>query len=147
MDTERDELGYLIFRICRAQNNLANTIFSEIGLFRGQPPVLFQLGKHKELTQSQLADMLEVTPATLTNILHRMEKTGLINRTRDAGDNRISRVTLTALGEERLAQAFALSQRIEDRTFDSFSEDEKKTIRSFLKQIHTNLTDYTHPPA
>jgi DNA-binding MarR family transcriptional regulator len=141
MDTERDELGYLIFRICRAQNNLANTIFSEIGLFRGQPPVLFQLGKHKELTQSQLADMLEVTPATLTNILHRMEKTGLINRTRDAGDNRISRVTLTALGEERLAQAFALSQRIEDRTFDSFSEDEKKTIRSFLQQIHTNLTD------
>jgi DNA-binding MarR family transcriptional regulator len=147
MDTERDELGYLIFRICRAQNNLANTIFSEIGLFRGQPPVLFQLGKHKELTQSQLADMLEVTPATLTNILHRMEKTGLINRTRDAGDNRISRVTLTALGEERLMQAFALSQRIEDRTFDSFSEDEKKTIRGFLQQIHANLTDYTHPPA
>jgi DNA-binding MarR family transcriptional regulator len=141
MDTERDELGYLIFRICRAQNNLANTIFSEIGLFRGQPPVLFQLGKHKELTQSQLADMLEVTPATLTNILHRMEKTGLINRTRDAGDNRISRVTLTALGEERLMQAFALSQRIEDRTFDSFSEDEKKTIRGFLQQIHANLTD------
>jgi DNA-binding MarR family transcriptional regulator len=141
MDTERDELGYLIFRICRAQNNLANTIFSEIGLFRGQPPVLFQLGKHKELTQSQLADMLEVTPATLTNILHRMEKTGLIARTRDAGDNRISRVTLTALGQEKLTQAIALSQRIEDRTFDSFSEDEKKTIRSFLQQIHTNLTD------
>ena len=91
MDTERDELGYLIFRICRAQNNLANTIFSEIGLFRGQPPVLFQLGKHKELTQSQLADMLEVTPATLTNILHRMEKTGLINRTRDGPSPALSR--------------------------------------------------------
>jgi MarR family transcriptional regulator, organic hydroperoxide resistance regulator len=138
--TKEKDLGYLLFLVSRGHHNLANRIFQEIGLYRGQPPVLFELGKHDGITQSELAETIEVTQATLTNILNRMEASGLVTRQRDSEDARCSRIHLTEEGREKLKQAIHQTLVKEEIAFEGFTQEEKVQLNDYFKRIHTNLT-------
>ncbi len=58
------------------------------------------------MSQSEIAQQLDVQGATVTDMLQCMEETGLVYRERDADDNRIVRVYLPPMGgqKERLAE-------------------------------------------
>jgi MarR family transcriptional regulator, organic hydroperoxide resistance regulator len=138
--TEKSELGYRLFLVSRAHHNQASRMFGKVGLFRGQPPVLFKLGEHEGRTQSDLAEKLELTPATLTNILTRMEHSGLIERRTDSVDCRCSRIFLTDEGREKLSQAIEQTQKMDEAAFASFSLEEQNQLDQYLERIHQNLT-------
>ena len=138
--TEKSKLGYRLFLVSRAHHNLAFREFGQIGLFRGQPPVLFELGKEEGRTQSELAEKLELTPATLTNLLTRMEHAGLIERRTDASDSRCSRIYLTDAGRVKLSQAIQQTEKMDGIAFAGFSPEEHNTLNQFLERIHQNLT-------
>ncbi len=52
------------------------------------------------LSQRELADRFHIKPATVTNMLQRMEKSGLIRRESDPKDQRIQRLFATENGME-----------------------------------------------
>lgn len=133
-------MGFLLFLVSRAHHNLATRTFSKLGLFRGQPPVLFELGRNDNLTQTELAEKMEVTPATMTNLLRRLELSGLVNRERDVLDGRISRVSLTQRGVDVVARARELAEGMDRVLFAGFSPHELDTMRDFLQRMHANLT-------
>ena len=54
--------------------------------------VLCALWQEEGLTQTELAERLAVRPATVTNLLQRLERKGLVRRVPDADDQRVSRV-------------------------------------------------------
>lgn len=134
------KLGALLSLVSRAHYNLANQVFERVGLFRAQPPVLFALGQKDGITQSELAEYLEISTPTLTNLLRRMEAAGLISRVHDPADARVSRVYLTATGKTVLAQAYILGAEMDEVAFAGFSSEERERLNEFLKRIHTNLT-------
>lgn len=137
--TEKNRLGYLLFLVSRGHHNLANRVFSQAGLSRGQPSVLFELGKNDGITQTELAKTIEVTQATLTNMLHRMEAAELINRVRDSEDARFTRIYLTDLGRQMLVQANELKEVMEQTAFAGFTSEEQQILKKYLERIHTNL--------
>jgi len=137
---EKINLGYRLFLVSRAHHNQASRMFGEIGLFRGQPQVLFKLRDQEGLTQSELAEKLELTPATLTNLLTRMEQAGLIERRTDALDSRCSRIFLTDNGRIKLAQAVEQTQKMDAAAFAGFNPNEQDLLNQFLERIHRNLT-------
>lgn len=137
--THFHENGRLLFLVSRAHHNLADRVFGQIGLSRGQAPVLFELRHQDGLNQSTLAEKMELTQATMTNLLHRMEKSGLINRMRDSKDNRYTRVYLTPHGKEILDRAFDLAYQMEDISFAGFSNEEQIIIQSYLERLHANM--------
>lgn len=138
--TEKNNIGYRLFLVSRAHHNQAFREFGLIGLFRGQPPVLFELGKHEGRTQSELAEQLELTPATLTNLLTRMEHAGLIERRTDSADCRCSRIYLTEAGRVKLSQAIQQIEKMDEEAFRGFSHDELNQLNQYLERIHQNLT-------
>ena len=93
-----ETLDFLLAQNCHLHHTRAHHLFETLGLYRGQPPVLFELWEQEGLTQKELAVRLGVTPATITKMLQRMEKAGFIQRKQDSGDQRISRVYLTEAG-------------------------------------------------
>jgi MarR family transcriptional regulator, organic hydroperoxide resistance regulator len=125
--------------VSRAHHNLASQVFEQLGLHRGQPPVLFELGNQDGMTQSELAKKMEVTPATMTNMLHRMEQAGFITRSRDQGDIRVSRVFLTENGKTILNQAREAADKMDQSAFANFSTEEQNQVGDFLERIHRNL--------
>jgi MarR family transcriptional regulator, organic hydroperoxide resistance regulator len=138
--TDKNQIGYRLFLVSRAHHNQAFRMFGEIGLFRGQPQVLFQLGDHEGRTQSELAEKLELTPATLTNLLTRMEHAGLIERRTDLADCRCSRIFMTDAGRTKLSQAVEQTHKMDEIAFAGFTPEEQELLNQYLERVHQNLT-------
>jgi MarR family transcriptional regulator for hemolysin len=90
----------------------------QFGVTRAKWTVLARLDRFEGLKQSELAEMLDLQPITLTRLLDRLCANGLIERRPDPNDRRANRLYLTPaarpllerlgeLGEELMAMAFA----------------------------------------
>lgn len=86
------------FRAARIQRQLSFRALGEKGLYPGQAGCLWIVHHHEGIAQSELADMLHVARPTITVMLQKMEKAGLIRRQVDDADQRLTRIYLTEEG-------------------------------------------------
>jgi DNA-binding MarR family transcriptional regulator len=136
---EPQTLDFLLAQVSRLHHARVHQLLEALGLYRGQPRLLFILWDQDGLTHKELAAMMQVTPVTITKMIQRMEKAGFVQRRPDLADQRISRVYLTDAGRAVQAQVEATWQQMELEGFAGFSDDERVTLRRFLQQIRTNL--------
>ena len=141
MNNVEKNLDFLLGQICRLHYNLAGRELESVGLHRGQPRLLLVLTREDGSTHSQLAKHLEVTPATITNMVKRMEQGGFVIRRRDTEDERVSRVYLTKAGQAIIESIKTKMNYINDRTFADFSEAEQAQMRDFLLRVLANLLE------
>ncbi len=86
--------------------------WAELGLTTAQLRVMFYVRAQPGVTAGELANRLSVTPPTISGIVDRLVKLGLIRRDDDRADRRLVRNHLTDLGEasctrlERGAEVF-----------------------------------------
>ncbi len=132
-------LDFLLAQVCHHHHLRANALLEAIGLYRGQPPVLFALWEQEGLTHTELAERLQNTPATITKMLQRMEKAGFVQSRPDANDQRVSRVYLTEAGRAIQAQVQTVWDTMEADTFAGFNAEERLLLRRFLQRILQNL--------
>jgi DNA-binding MarR family transcriptional regulator len=137
--TEPETMDFLLAQICRLHHSRAHALLETIGLYRGQPPVLRALWEREGQTHSELAEFLQVTPATTTKMLQRMEKAGFVVNKVDSGDQRISRVYLTETGHAIRGKVQEVWQTMEKETFDGLNMEERVLLQRFLVQIRENL--------
>jgi DNA-binding MarR family transcriptional regulator len=135
-------IGFLISRASLAHRNIIDHQLNTSGIHRGQPPVLFALQKYDGMSNSEMAEFLGVTPATLTNKIKRMEKAGLVIRKRDPEDKRFSRIYMTEKGRGIMAQLKASVREIENKLLMGFSKDEITILRGLVQRILHNVDRY-----
>lgn len=131
--------GYLLARACKAHRGRVGAGLSEVGLHVGQEMVLSHLWTEDGLTPSELAERLGVEPPTVTNMLSRMEKGGLLERCRDPKDARCTRVYLTERGRELREPVERRWEAVQERAFAGFTAEEEDLLRELLIRIHDNL--------
>ena len=138
-----ESIDFLLAQICRLHHARAHTLLEELGLYRGQPPVLFALWEQEGATHGELAARLHVKPATITKMLKRMEKAGFVERRSDPADQRVSRVYLTDAGRSIRNEVEQVWCTLEDETFVGFSPEERMLLRRFFLQMRDNLIQVT----
>jgi DNA-binding MarR family transcriptional regulator len=111
----------------------------QIGLHRAQATLLCRLFDHDGMTQSEIAEQLSVQGATITNILQRMEETGLVTRRRDRDDNRLMRVYLTDAGRKQERAITDQFMKVEEAIFEGLGQQERIVLRRILKQMLQNM--------
>ena len=137
--TSPDSVDRLIGEVCGMHHKRAHALLEALGLYRGQPRLLFALWQEEGLTHSELADRTRVRPATISKMVQRMEKAGFLQRRADDEDQRVSRVYLTDAGrgvQDRVDAAFA---QLERETLAGFDDEESELLRGFLVRIRDNL--------
>lgn len=134
-----ESIGALLVQICKAHRNKAQELLSRIDLYPGQEFLLINLWPEDGLTQSEVAESLCVQPATVTKMLDRLVKTGLVQRVQDSGDQRVSRVYLTEKGRELLEPIEQVWEELEQISFANLSLEERLLLRRLLLQVHENL--------
>jgi DNA-binding MarR family transcriptional regulator len=134
-----DRIGHLLARMCKRLRVRAHASMEKIGLYRGQHFALRALWQQEGITHSELAEWLNVRPATVTNMVKRMEKAGLVERRRDAEDERVSRVYLTEAGRDVQDAVEGVWRKLEEQTFAGFSPEELDQFNQFLLRIQDNL--------
>ena len=136
---DSDSLNYLLTQVCKLHYAQSHGLLEQIGLYRGQPPVLEALWRQEGLTHGDLAQQLHVQPATITKMVQRMERTGFVVRQRDTEDERVSRVYLTAKGRAIQADLEHVLHTIETRTYAGFSAEERELLGLFFARMRGNL--------
>ncbi|NTV90143.1 MAG: MarR family transcriptional regulator [Clostridiales bacterium] len=137
-----DTIDALFERIKRLQHNRTVKLLEELGLYYGQPPILFVLWKHDGSTQTELSQDLRLTPATVTVALKRMEKADLVIRKPDEQDSRVSRVFLTEKGWALKEPVENITMQIEAETFANLTAMEKTILRRLFLQMEENLLKF-----
>ena len=90
---------------------------------------------------SDLADHSITKLSTMTRIVQRMSKDGLVACAPNENDRRITMVSITEKGELAGKSAWEEAKRIAARAFDGFSAAEKRQLVSLLKRLDNNLAD------
>jgi len=137
-----DSFGFLLLHLGRAHHSLIRKQMHRLGLHRGQPPVLFALHKQDGMSNSDLAEFLEITPATLTNKVKRMEKAELVLRRRDPADERVSRIYLTDKGRGLMDELRRSVVEKDAAMLEGFSKSEKKQLKDDLLKVLKNIETY-----
>ena len=118
------------------------------GLSEVNPMILAML-KHMEQKQPQsfsqrdMARMLDVSPAAVTNSLKAMEKSGYISREPEQGDARRNRVELTEKGRAAVEGCEAALLAVSQRMLAGFSPEEQELLAEFRGRMLNNLRGTT----
>ncbi|HOU12839.1 MAG TPA: MarR family transcriptional regulator [Anaerolineae bacterium] len=134
-----ESLDFLLAQVCKVHRARVHTLFEELRLYHGQPPLLFALWDQDGQTHTELAGRLHSQAATVTKMVQRMEKAGFIERRNDPSDQRVSRVYLTDAGRNIREDVNQVFRRLEDETFADFTLEERVLLRRFFVQMRDNL--------
>lgn len=136
---EKESLHALFLQVLRYHFIRYHHLLGQIGLHRGQPLVLALLWEKDGRTQGEIAEALYLRPATVTVVLRRMEKAGLLKRKNDPRDLRVVRVYLTRRGKSLKKKVQAIHATLEEECFAHFTPEEKALLQEFFIRMRENL--------
>lgn len=134
-----DSLYSIFSQVIRFHYYRVHMLLEKVGVYPGQPHLLFTLAKQDGQSQKDLAEKLHIKPATITVMLSRMEKAGFVKRCPDKDDHRVSRVYLTEKGKNLLVEVKEALKTIESDCFNNFTVEEQLLLRRLLMQMRDNL--------
>lgn len=127
-------------RIMRSRHRLIERSLSEIGIHSSQHFALMYLSDHPgAVSQVQLAELLNVTPASVARTIKSLEAGGYILRSDAADDGRRNEITITDKGRCVVETSRAVFDRINELAFDGFSEEELAMLERFQKKMIRNI--------
>jgi DNA-binding MarR family transcriptional regulator len=88
----------LLWAVTHALHSTSKRLEATVGVTGPQRLALQMIGRFPQITAGQLARLLHVDPSTLTGIVQRLVRRGLIQRKPDAQDGRRTLLGLTAQG-------------------------------------------------
>lgn len=133
-----DDLLKLDEQVCFALSVAARNVIAlyrpvlePLGLTHPQYLVMLALWERDPLTVKELSRLLSLDPATLSPLLKRLERAGLVSRNRDPADERALAVTLTRAGRTLRERALEVPPQVIERLGMDLGE---------LTSLHATLT-------
>ena len=126
-------------RLIRMYYSRIQSQLAEVGLYSGQPPILMLLYKNDGMSQKEMARALNLSPATMTVTLKRMEKAGLVLRELDEHDQRILRVQLSEKGREMCETGESRIGVVTAELLEGFTLEEQQQLNEYLGRIARNM--------
>jgi DNA-binding MarR family transcriptional regulator len=91
------------------------------------------LDVHDGLTAGELAEAASLSPGAVTTVLDRLERMGLVTRTRDEADRRRVLVELTSKARELAYSAYGPISGYARGFIEQLTDEEVETISRFLE--------------
>jgi DNA-binding MarR family transcriptional regulator len=109
----------------------------EDGFSQGEAHILAQLAEHSPATVGELHRGLSHRRSTLTSILDRLEKRGLVTRAIGPADRRTFVVTLTADGRKAARRVYDHLAELERRIAAQLTQAESRALEKALDVVAT----------
>jgi DNA-binding MarR family transcriptional regulator len=132
--------GFILNDVARLLRTAFDRRVRSLGLTRSQWWVLNHLFRNDGVTQSELADILEVEKATLGRLLDRLETKGWVRRESDADDRRAKRVFLTEEVEPALKGMRAAAADLRRDALAGLSAEDQTRFVDALLAVKANLS-------
>ena len=140
MDSDKSLQG-LFLQTTRLHFLRSHSLMGITEVHHGQGGLLVALKYKNGQTQKELANSMGRKPATMTVMIQRMEKNGLVKKEQDKEDQRTTRIYITKKGEEEYKKVRKIFDQMEEEMFVNFSAEEKIVFKRLLMQIQDNFLE------
>lgn len=130
-----EELLIALRKVIRAIDLRSKQLSREVGLTGPQLLVMRNIGKQPGIMVRQIADNINLSPATVTSILDRLEARKIAHRIRSTEDKRKVGVFLTEVGQQALAEAPLPFQEHFTNRFRQLEDWEQSQMVATLQRI------------
>jgi DNA-binding MarR family transcriptional regulator len=135
------QLCFALYAASLAMTKAYRPLLEPLGLTYPQYLVMLVLWEGDGLTVSQLGERLALDSGTLTPLLKRLQALQLLQRQRDAADERRVLLQLTPAGRQLRALAAAIPRRLAQASGCDLAELGELTTR--LHALRSRLSDHT----
>jgi MarR family 2-MHQ and catechol resistance regulon transcriptional repressor len=122
-----------------------DSVYGKYGLTTEQFGILTSIKSRGPLRPSDLSQILERTPNSISMLIDRMVKSGLVRRTRDRKDRRTVTVSLTSKGEAAVEPAIPAGWEFIHQILSSLSLNDQRSFAGILETVKCELTGYLNP--
>ena len=134
--------GFQIYKIKQLGDRVFEKILTAQGIeaFNGaQGRILYVLWQEDGVPIKTISERCGLAITSLTTMLERMEKSGLIIRQQDSGDKRKTLIFLTDKAKTLKEDYDAVSDRMSTIFYQGFTEEEIRNFEEHLERIRLNL--------
>ncbi len=131
--------GFLLNDVARLLRTTYDRRVKSLGLTRSQWWVLTHLFRAQGVTQSELAEALEIEKPTLGRLLDRLETKGWVRREHDAKDRRAWRVYLTDTVEPAMKTMRSVAGELRRDAMAGLSAEDRERFVDLLIAVKSNL--------
>jgi DNA-binding MarR family transcriptional regulator len=136
---DEDYIGYSITDVGRLLRTVFERRVRAFGLTRAQWLVIARMRRRPGLSQSEIADLLEIEKASAGRLIDRMEAKGWLQRRDDASDRRINRLHLTPEAEQLHAAIWPIAEATVDTALGDLSTEERRLLTGLMTRVKAKL--------
>lgn len=129
----------LIGRVASALREAHDKALTQFDLTTSQGAVLINCLQGEANTPAKLARFNDLDISSVSRMLDRLEKRGLVTRLRNGKDRRQVIVKVTPRGRALVKRAVPVAARVAANAWQNVSEEEKQTLRNVVYKILGNL--------
>jgi MarR family transcriptional regulator for hemolysin len=134
-------IGLRLARTARVVTQAFERAMAEAGGSASAWQVLLLVRSGQWGTQSQMAEAMGVTGATLTHHLNALESQGLVRRWREDDNRRVQHVELTPDGEATFDRLRGVAMRHDERLRSILSEAETAELAALLDRLQSGVEE------
>src|SRR5262245_16777919 len=132
-------IGYTITDVARLMRTVFERRVRAFGLTRAQWLVIARVHRRPGLSQSEVADLLEIEKASAGRLIDRMEAKGWLTRSADSHDRRINRLHLTPAADRLHATIWPLAETTVDEALGDLSSEERRHLTRLMTRVKSKL--------
>jgi MarR family transcriptional regulator for hemolysin len=133
------EIAFTIMDVARMLRTYADQRGRQFGISRAQWVVLIRLDRQEGLKQSELAEILDLQPISLTRLLDRLAESGLIERRPDPNDRRANRLFLMPAARPLLLRLAELGTDMMETVLEGIDAQANERLLNDLEKVKDNL--------
>jgi MarR family transcriptional regulator, transcriptional regulator for hemolysin len=133
------EFAFTLNDVARMLRTYADHKAAQFGITRAQWAVLVRLDRSEGLKQSELAEMLDLQPISLTRLLDKLCDSGLIERRADPVDRRAKRLFLTPAARPLLEKLGDLGEAMMETALAGVEREKVERMVAQLEIVKENL--------
>ncbi|NYT23846.1 MarR family transcriptional regulator [Alcaligenaceae bacterium] len=145
-DNWDQRLGFLMHDVSRLRRKVFDEVMKPYGVTRSQWWVMAYLSRHDGMSQSDLAEILEIGRAALGGLIDRLEAQGLVRRAASPHDRRTKLVFLTIEGSGMIERMRVKSDQMSEALLQGLSIDQRHQLAAMLDLVKHNLLAFKGLP-
>lgn len=135
-------LGFLLHDVSRLRRRAFDRCLEPFNVTRSQWWVLAYLSRKDGMTQSQLAEELDLGKVAAGGLIDRLEKGGLVRREADATDRRVNRVFLEPKSRQLIKLMRKVSHGMNEQILAGLADPSLEVTAKTLTAMKSNLLTY-----
>ncbi len=131
----------LVHRLIHREHQFINPGITGSGIGRGQGLVLRTLAENNGMTQTEIAEKLDIRPSSLGELVVKLEENGFVERRQNEKDKRVINVYLTEKGRGIDKEFINLRQQSAESWCAGLSENEKVLLSELLGKLISSMDE------